>query len=101
MTLAQFHASLQQTTPAAGMPPLVEALWWLAKGDWERAHSLAQEVDTRDGAWVHAHLHRAEGDAANAAYWYRQAGKPVCHDSLEDERNAICVQLLVAGAAQR
>lgn len=101
MTIAEFHASLQQTTPAAGMPPLVEALWWLAKRDWERAHSIAQEVDTLDGAWVHAHLHRAEGDTANAAYWYRQASKPVCRESLDEERNAICGQLLHAGDTER
>jgi hypothetical protein len=101
MTIAEFHASLQQTTPAAGMQPLVEALWWLAKGDWERAHIIAQEVDTRDGAWVHAHLHRAEGDPANAAYWYRQASKPACRESLDGERNAICAQLLHAGDTER
>lgn len=92
--MTEFHQSLQQTSPPSGMPPLAEALWWLAKNEWERAHAIAQDVDTPDGAWVHAHLHRAEGDPANAAYWYRQAAKPVCRDSLAEEREDICSQLL-------
>ena len=94
MTIAEFRKSLQETSPPHTMPTLVEALWWLAKGDWERAHSIAQDVDSRDGAGVHAHLHRAEGDAGNAAYWYRQAGKPVSQAPLEQEREEICVYLL-------
>ena len=94
MTYAEFTASLQQTSLPAGMPPLVEALWWLAQGNWQRAHSIAQDIETSDGAWVHAHLHRAEGDPGNAAYWYRQAGKPVCRAPLDEEREEIVRSLL-------
>jgi hypothetical protein len=54
---------------------LPAALWWDAHGDWDRAHQLAQSVDTPDGAWVHAYLHRKEGDLSNADYWYRRAGR--------------------------
>jgi hypothetical protein len=50
-------------------------MWWEAHGDWDRAHQLAQSVDTADGAWVHAYLHRKEGDLPNADYWYRRAGR--------------------------
>jgi hypothetical protein len=89
MTYAEFANSLQQTSPPPDLPPLVEALWWLAQGNWQRAHSIAQDIETREGAWVHAHLHRAEGDAGNAAYWYRQAGKPVCQAPLDQEREEI------------
>jgi hypothetical protein len=60
---------------ADGLGPLAEALWWDARGDWDRAHQLAQSVDTPDGAWVHAYLHRKEGDLPNADYWYRRAGR--------------------------
>lgn len=60
---------------AEGLAPLLAALWWDARGDWARAHELAQSVDTADGAWVHGYLHRKEGDLANADYWYRRAGR--------------------------
>jgi hypothetical protein len=64
---------------------LLEALELDQKGEWERAHTLAQQVDNPDGYWLHAYLHRKEGDPGNAGYWYRRAGKPVAEDSLESE----------------
>lgn len=54
-------------------------------GNWQLAHELIQDLDTPEAAWIHAYLHRKEGDAFNAGYWYRKAGKPVCHESLEKE----------------
>jgi hypothetical protein len=54
-------------------------------GDWEQAHRMVQEIQTKEAAWIHAYLHRVEGDLGNAAYWYRQAGKPECRDSLAEE----------------
>lgn len=54
-------------------------------GDWEQAHCIVQEINTPEAAWIHAYLHRVEGDPANAAYWYRRAGRPVCSTSLEEE----------------
>ena len=66
---------LRNRTTTDGLAPLLEALWWDARGGWDRAHALAQSVDTPVGAWVHAYLHRKEGDVANADYWYRRAGK--------------------------
>jgi len=83
MTSQEFRHSLQDDAPSAEMQPLLEALWWDAKGNWNRAHEIAQEIHSQDGSWVHAYLHRKEGDAANAGYWYRQAGKPHC--TLETE----------------
>jgi hypothetical protein len=58
-------------------------------GDWDQAHRIVQEIDTAEAAWIHAYLHRVEGDLGNAAYWYRRAGKPECTASLEDERNTL------------
>ncbi|MEJ1159009.1 hypothetical protein [Prosthecomicrobium sp. N25] len=93
MTLDDFRASLADAAPPALAAP-VEALWWTAKGDWDRAHRIVQDADGPDAAWVHAHLHRMEGDLGNAAYWYRLAGRPVARGGLEEERDAIAAALL-------
>jgi hypothetical protein len=85
MTLDQLRATLTAAEPPAGLSPALQALWWQGKGNWERAHALAQAADDAAGAWVHAHLHRIEGDLSNAAYWYRRAGKPVATGPLEEE----------------
>jgi hypothetical protein len=68
-------SELRRSASADGLPPLLAALWWDAQGDWQRAHEIAQAVDTPEGAWVHAYLHRKEGDLENADYWYRRAGR--------------------------
>lgn len=63
-------------TPPQGISAPLLALWYDAKGDWERAHDIAQDLGSKEGDWIHAYLHRKEGDEGNAAYWYRRAGKP-------------------------
>ncbi len=70
------------------------ALWWDGRGEWERAHEVAQEVEGREGAWVHAYLHRKEGDLGNAGYWYRRAGRPVATGDLRGEWEAMVGELL-------
>lgn len=85
MTLDVFKQSLAEPAPPPGLTPALEALWFDAKGDWETAHARAQEDEGRAGAWVHAYLHRKEGDASNAAYWYRRANQPVAAGPLETE----------------
>lgn len=85
MTTDEFIATTGADTPPAGLPPLLLALWHDARGDWNAAHDVAQDVPDPDGAWVHAYLHRKEGDAGNAAYWYRRAARPVCTDDLRAE----------------
>jgi hypothetical protein len=94
MTLDQLRASLQQLSPPAEFPALLTALWWEAKGDWNQAHEIAQAQETPDGAWVHAYLHRKEGDASNAGYWYRQARQPLCKLPLNAEWDQIASVLL-------
>lgn len=69
-------------------------LWWDAKGDWGRAHECAQQDATPAGSWVHAYLHRKEGDASNAAYWYSRAQQAVCRESLDSEWVSIVRTLL-------
>jgi hypothetical protein len=94
MTLDDFHQSLAADQPPAGLPYALTGLWWDAKGDWAQAHEFAQQDEGPAGSWVHAYLHRKEGDAGNAAYWYRRAQKPVCAEPLEAEWLAIVKGLL-------
>lgn len=93
MTLDEFRATLAHDAPPDVAPALV-ALWHDARGDWSRAHEVAQDVDDEDGAWVHAYLHRKEGDESNAAYWYRRAGKPAARGPLDAEWDEIASALL-------
>jgi hypothetical protein len=94
MDLAAFKTSLKQPAPPAGLEPALEALWHLAKGDWKQAHELAQSQEDRRGNWVHAHLHRVEGDDSNAGYWYRRVGRPHSKAPLPQEWDEIAAALL-------
>jgi hypothetical protein len=94
MTLAEFRHSLDGDTPPAGLSPALVALWHDGRGDWNLAHGVAQDIDGPIGAWVHAYLHRKEGDLGNAGYWYARASKPAAKGSLDDEWKAIAAALL-------
>lgn len=96
MTLVEFKQSLAEAEPPAFAHPLAQALWFDAKGEWDRAHSIAQSVHTARGAWVHAYLHFKEGDMANAAYWYARAGRDMPMVSIEEEWEKICRVILQA-----
>jgi len=76
------------------MAPALRALWHDARGEWDAAHDTAQSIEDESGAWVHAYLHRKEGDASNAAYWYRRARQPVATDPLDVEWDRIALALL-------
>jgi hypothetical protein len=93
MTLEEFKATLAAAAPPS-VTPLLLALWHDARGEWDEAHSIAQDVDDAPGAWVHAYLHRKEGDLGNADYWYRRAGQPIATDPLDAERDRIVTSLL-------
>ncbi|HLV86672.1 MAG TPA: hypothetical protein VKV39_06810 [Candidatus Sulfotelmatobacter sp.] len=94
MALDEFRQSTSASEPPAGLSQALVGLWWDAKNDWTRAHESAQEDEGPAGSWVHAYLHRKEGDLSNAAYWYRRAGKAICKDSLDDEWLQITSSLL-------
>ena len=94
MTLPSFEDSLSGASPPAGLSDALQALWPERRGDWNRAHEIAQDHDDAACAWVHAYLHRREGDLSNAAYWYRRAGEPAAHDDMDDEWRRIVVALL-------
>jgi hypothetical protein len=97
MTIEDFKRSLGTNEPPADLTPALTALWWDARGDWDKAHSSAQDDEGNDGAWVHAYLHRKEGDRGNAGYWYRRAGKSFCERSLPEEWLSITQELLSVG----
>jgi hypothetical protein len=97
VTVDELLATIRDGKPPSGLAPLVRALWLDARGDWERAHQIAQDDDGREAAWVHAYLHRKEGDSSNAAYWYRQAAQPIADAPLDDEWRQIATALLAPG----
>lgn len=101
MTFDEFRQSLTATEPPAGLSLALAGLWWDGKGDWTRAHESAQQDEGVEGSWVHAYLHRKEGDQGNAAYWYSRAGKPVCREPLEAECLGILSSLLGKVSLQR
>ena len=95
MNLEDFRRSLAHHEPPEAISHALAGLWWDAKGDWRKAHESAQQDEGTPGAWVHAYLHRKEGDSSNAAYWYRRAGKTPSRKSLEDEWTEITAALLI------
>ncbi len=94
MTLEEFKDSLQGDAPPAGCSDLLQAMWFDARGDWEKAHNIAQDIDNADGSRVHGYLHRKEGDEWNASYWYRRAGQPFPKVSLDEEWEQIVNELI-------
>ena len=100
MKIDAFRRSLSEDAPPP-LEPLLEALWWAGKAlasakkdDWNRAHDGLQDIETPDGSWVHAHLHRQEGDLNNADWWYRRVGRSVPDQTLEEEWTALATELL-------
>jgi hypothetical protein len=94
MTLDDFKRTVSDGSPPKNMSLPLLAMWHDACGDWNAAHETAQSVEDETGAWVHAYLHRKEGDAANAAYWYRRARQPIATDALSSEWERIVTALL-------
>ena len=95
MNFQAFLDSLQQKHPPAELTPILKSLWYDGKEDWDAAHDIAQDIHDWQGSWVHAYLHRKEGDIWNADYWYRSAGKKRPLVSLREEWELIVKELLV------
>jgi len=96
MNFSEFKESLAKTKPPAELTPALAALWWAGKDNWERAHNIVMDAAGKDSAWVHAYLHRVEGDLDNAQYWYRRAQRPVSGKPFAAEWDAIAENLLQA-----
>ena len=94
MTLETFGAAAWRGAAPPSLTPILRVLWLDGAGDWKRAHELANEIETADGARLHAYLHREEGDLDNARYWYRQAGRKPFEGSLADEWSALAREFL-------
>jgi len=94
MEIDEFRESLKSAAPPEGLSPALEGLWWDAKGDWTKSHESAQRDEGPDGCWVHAYLHRKEGDMANAKYWYRRADRAAAYGDFDKEWAAIVTWLL-------
>ena len=102
MSFEELRASVRHDSqPPAGLAPALQALWYDARGEWDQAHTCAQADEGRDGSWVHAYLHRKEGDRGNAGYWYSRAGRtlPPNSASLEAEWCEIAQALLARKAS--
>ena len=84
-TLTAFKESLNSEEPATGLSVQLRSLWYDGKGDLHKAHAQVDQLTDRASAWVHAYLHRKEGDLGNADYWYRRAGQVRLDISLEEE----------------
>src|SRR3954462_342673 len=100
MSFAEFQATIAAgSSPPAELTLPLQALWHDARGDWTKAHECAQNDHGRDGSWVHAYLHRKEGDVGNAGYWYSRAGRqpPASGTTAEAEWTDIVQALLTAG----
>jgi hypothetical protein len=93
MTIGQFKSSLQASLPA-GLSVYLESLWYDGTGDWEKSHTIIQDIDDKNAAWIHAYLHRKEGDIWNADYWYRRAGKTRPAATLDEEWENLVIAFL-------
>jgi len=85
MNFEQFNNSLNQNNPPENSSDYLKALWYDAKDNWQKAHELIQDIEDKSAAWIHAYLHRKEGDIWNADYWYNRAGKKRPSVSLQEE----------------
>jgi hypothetical protein len=97
MTLKSFRETLIEQQPPK-VAVLLLALWFDGKGDWEKAHEIAQDVNSADGSWVHAYLHRKEGDQFNAGYWYNRAKRKMPDSTLDQEWEEIVSALLTTNS---
>jgi len=97
MTIAEFLSSIEEREePVFEWTTELKALWWCKKGNWVKAHDLAQDAGSREGDWIHAHLHRVEGDLGNAGYWYSRAGRRQGRQSVEQEWAEITEEILTS-----
>ena len=94
MTFEQFRETIGASAPPSSVSDHLKALWYDAKDDWEQSHTIIQDIEDADAAWIHAYLHRKEGDIGNADYWYRRAGRKRTSESLEQEWENIVATLI-------
>lgn len=94
MTLTEFKETLSRSHPPSDITENLQALWYDANGQWTKAHDIVQVTSGYDGDWIHAYLHREEGDLSNASYWYSRIGRSRPEKSLEEEWEELAKHLL-------
>lgn len=94
MNFQEFQKFLEDNEPSSNLSPVLLALWHDGRGDWRASHDIVQDIETKEAAWVHAYLHRKEGDEGNASYWYSRAGKKFPRESLNEEWREIVTDLI-------
>jgi hypothetical protein len=94
MRLDEFTQLMEQERCPESLPQALQALWYDKKGDWDKAHQIVQNASDTHSAWVHAYLHRKEGDKSNACYWYRRTGRPEFKEDLNQEWQQIAEDVL-------
>lgn len=94
MTLQDFKQSLSEEAPDSHLSPVLQALWYDAKGNWNKAHDIVDREGGAYGDWIHAYLHRVEGDNWNADYWYRRSGRSRPNITLQEEWEQITKQII-------
>jgi DNA polymerase III delta prime subunit len=96
MTFDEFTQLMEkQERCPSSLPEALQALWYDKRGDWNKAHQIVQNASDADSAWVHAYLHRKEGDLSNARYWYNRTGRPEFKAELNQEWEQIAKDLLM------
>lgn len=95
MDRTTWDKSLAEKEPPQNFTPLQQAIWYAVKGDWQKSHEIDQDIPGADAAWVHAYLHREEGDEWNAGYWYSRAGRAVPRITLQEELDQIVEELVI------
>ncbi len=95
MTIIQWQDSLKQQNPPKELNNIQKSLWYISKGNWDKAHSIVQFIFSKNAAWVHAFIHRVEGDNANANFWYRNAGKEFPNTDQKQEYNQLVETLVL------
>ena len=92
---SEFQQTLSAMAPPKEWPEALIAMWYDAKGDWNKAHEIGQDIHSALGSWIHGYLHIKEGDEFNARYWYNRAKRKYPDHSLEEEQKAIVDYILV------
>ena len=90
----EFQLSLKLESPPDIWPEALRAVWWEANGNWNNSHNIAQDIQSDVGNWIHAYLHRKEGDDWNAGYWYRRANREFPKNTLDEELDTIITHIL-------
>ena len=94
MNYKSFIELIKESKPPSSLKGIYLGLWYAKKNNWDLAHNIVQDINTDTASWIHAYLHRVEGDIGNANYWYNRAGKKSSTESLEIELNNIIRSIL-------